>query len=84
MNTAIRAAGHRSTCMWEGETHHSEYIEQDDEYFAVLGSINGASAMRMFSEHTSLLDCRTVERVVVLGEKRFLCTARTKPSRKWA
>lgn len=55
-----------STCTRE-ETTHFEYTEADQGFYALLGSINGASSMRMLIDHKEALGFRTVERVVVLG-----------------
>jgi hypothetical protein len=69
--TVIWQAAHRSTCTREGPDLHTEYIAGDDGYYGILGSVNGASSMRMLLDHKEEIGFRTVERVVVLG-RRFL------------
>ena len=54
-----------SSCTRE-ETTHCEYTDGDEGFYALLGSINGASSMRMLIDHREALGFRTVERVVVL------------------
>ena len=49
------------------EDHSREYTNSDDGYFAILGSINGASTMRMLIDHKADIKYRTVEKVFVLG-----------------
>lgn len=57
-----------SSCT-RGETTHFEYSEVDQGFYALLGSINGASSMRMLIDHKEALGFRTVERVVILSQK---------------
>ncbi len=57
-----------SSCT-RGETTHFEYTEADQGFYALLGSINGASSMRMLIAHKEALGFRTVERVVVLRKE---------------
>lgn len=66
-NSVIWYATRHSTCTREGPHHHVEYTKWDQGYPAILGSVNGASSMRMLLDHKALMGYRTVERVVVLG-----------------
>ena len=43
----------------------------DGYYFAILGSPNGASSMRMLNDHKAAIGSRSVERVVVLGDQNI-------------
>ena len=45
---------------------HKVYEPPDDGFYAILGSVNGASMMRMLLDHKSQIGYRTIERVVVL------------------
>ena len=58
-----------STSTKEGLNFYREYTEIDDGYYAILGSPNGASTMRILNDHTAAIDNRTVERVIVLADK---------------
>ena len=49
---------------------HLGYTELDDGFFAILGSVNGASSMRMLLDHRQALRFRTAERVVLLKQKK--------------
>jgi hypothetical protein len=64
-------AARLSTCIREGLHHYREYTKWDQGYHAILGSVNGASAVRMLLDHKALMGYRTVERVVVLGDKKL-------------
>ena len=57
-----------SACTREGKTH-IEYIDIDQGFYALLRSTNGASSMRMLIDHEEALGFRTVERVVIVGER---------------
>ena len=44
-----------STSTREGPHHYREYTELDQGYHAILGSVNGASTMRMLLDHKAQL-----------------------------
>jgi len=67
----IWRAAINSTCTREADHHHREYTELDQGYYAILGSINGASSMRILLDHKTEIGYRTVERVIVLGDKQL-------------
>lgn len=67
--SVIWHAARHSTCTREGPGHCVEYTKWDQGYHAILGSVNGASSMRMLLDHKALMGYRTVERVVVLGDR---------------
>ena len=48
------------------EEFHRELTDTDPGFFAVLGSINGYSTMRMLRDHRQAVGFRTVERVLLL------------------
>ena len=58
-----------STSTKEGPNFYREYTEIDDGHYTILGSPNGASTMRMLNDHKAAIGNRTVERVIVLGDK---------------
>lgn len=64
----IWQAAKLSTCTMEGPRDHKEYTEWDQGYHAILGSVNGASTMRMLLDHKAAIGFRTIERVMVLGK----------------
>lgn len=64
---AIWQAARFSTATSEGPNGSKVYSPPDDGFFAVLGSPNGASTMRMLIEHKSLIGYRKVERVLIDG-----------------
>jgi hypothetical protein len=65
--------------IWQASQHSSfsridknnqvEYTSQDNGFYAILGSPNGANTMRMLRDHRTELGHRVVEKVVVLGKK---------------
>ena len=62
-----------SACTSEEKTHF-EYTDIDEGFYALLGSTNGgstngASSMRMLRDLKEALGFRTVERVVIVGER---------------
>lgn len=63
--TAIWHATRRSTCSNEGPKGYKVYTELDDGYYAVLGSQNGASTMRILLDHKAQIGFRTVEKIIV-------------------
>ena len=64
----IWEASQHSSCTREGpERGHVEYTTQDQGFYALLGSVNGKSSMRLLLGHKSHIGYRTVERVVVVG-----------------
>ena len=48
------------------EKSHRELTDTDPGFFAVLGSINGYSTIRMLRDHRQAVGFRTVERVLLL------------------
>lgn len=60
-----------STCTGEGLHHYREYMKWDKGYHAMLGSVNGASTMRMLLDHKANMGYSTVEKVVVLEDKKL-------------
>jgi hypothetical protein len=70
----IWRAANRSTFTRQGPDHYTEYTERDQGYHAFLGSVNGASSMRMLLDHKAALGYRTVERVMILGNKDLTLT----------
>lgn len=62
---------HRSNCTRTGDNHHVEYTAPDDGYYAILGTVNGASTMRMLLDHKAGMGYRTVERVIILGDEKL-------------
>ncbi|KAK3167282.1 hypothetical protein OEA41_010409 [Lepraria neglecta] len=65
---AIWHAARNSTCTQDEvpDLGYKVYTDVDDGFYAILGSTNGASMMRMLIDHKSQIGFRTVERVVVL------------------
>ena len=48
------------------EDGHREYLPLDEGFFALLGSVNGASTMRMLLDHKKHIGHKTIEKIVVL------------------
>ena len=63
--TAIWHAARRSTCSNEGPKGYKVYTELDDRYYAILGSQNGASTMRILLDHKAQIGFRTVEKIIL-------------------
>ena len=64
----IWQAAKLSTCTVQGPRDHKEYTEWDQGYHAILGSVNGASSMRMLLDHKAAISFWTIKRVLVLGK----------------
>ena len=64
----IQQATKLSTCTREGPRDYKEYIEWDQDYHAILESVNGASTMKMLLDHKAAIGFRTIERVLILGK----------------
>ena len=65
---AIWYAARRSTSLVEDpSTGYAIYTKEDDGFYAILGSTNGASSMRLLIDHKAELGDRTVERIIVVG-----------------
>jgi hypothetical protein len=65
---AIWYAARRSTSLVKDpSTGYAVYTKEDDGFYAILGSTNGASSMRLLIDHKAELGNRTVERIVVVG-----------------
>ena len=65
--------------IWEAFKHSShtreepkrgriEYTPQDQSFYALLGSVNGKSSMRMLLDHKGHIGYRTVEKVIVVSD----------------
>ena len=65
--------------IWEAFKHSShtregpergrvEYTPQDQGFYALLGSVNGKSSMRMLLDHKGHIGYRTVEKVILVGD----------------
>ena len=46
---------------------YREYLPLDEGFFALLGSVNGASTMRMLLDHKVDLGHKTIQKIVVFG-----------------
>ena len=57
-----------------GPNNQVEYTEQDSGFFAIIGSVNGGSLMKMLTQHKDELNYRKVVRVVVLGKPGLTMT----------
>jgi len=66
---AIWQASMHSSSSWTGENNEVEYTRLDNGFYAILGTPNGASTMRMLRDHRTELGHRVVEKIVVFGEK---------------
>ena len=51
-----------------GNHGHKEYIEVDDGFYALLGSVPGKLAMRMLLDHKAEVVYRLVDRVILVGQ----------------
>jgi hypothetical protein len=65
--TAIWYAARRSTCTSEGEKGYKVYTEFDNGFFAILGSQNGVSTMRLLLDHKRELGFPKIEKVIVFS-----------------
>lgn len=52
-----------------GNHGHKEYIEVDDGFYALLGSVLGKLAMHMLLDHKAEVGYRLVDRVILVGQK---------------
>ena len=64
---AIWQAARMSTTAAEGPNGYRIYTNIDDGFFAILGSPNGASTLRMLIDHKEQIKYRTAKRIVVFG-----------------
>lgn len=65
---AIWYAARRSTSLVEHpSTGYAIYTKEDDGFYTILGSTNGASSMRLLIDHKAALGNRTVEKIIVVG-----------------
>jgi hypothetical protein len=65
---AIWYAARRSTSLVQcPSTGYAVYTKEDDGFYAVLGSANGASSMRLLIDHKAELGNRSVEKIVMIG-----------------
>jgi hypothetical protein len=65
---AIWYAARRSTCLYaDRSSGWAVYTKDDEGFYAILGSDNGASSMRLLIDHKYELGGRIVERIVVVG-----------------
>ncbi|KAL8967825.1 MAG: hypothetical protein Q9197_005212 [Variospora fuerteventurae] len=60
-----------STSSREGEKGYVEYTSKDEAYYAILGSPNGGSTMRMLLDHKSEHGFRTVDKIVIISKDRM-------------
>lgn len=58
-------AAKTSTLKTEGAQFYREYTHNDEGFWAILGSPNGASTLRMMANHKHELGGRTVEKIIV-------------------
>ena len=65
---AIHWANRNSHSARDGENGHREYSENDDGFYAILGSALGACNMRMLIDHKASTGYRFVDRVIVLED----------------
>ena len=64
----IRHSAQWSECSESNTKGKRVYTKYHSGFFALLGSINGASTMRMLLDHKSQIGFRTVEKVVVFAD----------------
>lgn len=65
---AIWYAARRSTSLDQDVlTGYAEYTKEDDGFYAILGSTNGASSIRLLIDHKTALANRTMDKIVVIG-----------------
>ena len=50
-----------------GEEGYWEYLPFDEGFFALLGSVNGSSTMRMLLDHKVHIGHKTIQKIVVFG-----------------
>ena len=50
---------------------HVEYSPLDNGFYALLGSPNGKTIMRMLLDHKSHIGYKTVERIVLVGDDKL-------------
>jgi len=60
-------ASRTPTWTFVGQNGEKEYTKNDKGFFALLGSVLGASNMRMLLDHKAQIGYRIVERVVILS-----------------
>ena len=48
------------------EDGYREYLPLDEGFFALLGSVNGSSSMRMLVDHKKQIGHKTIEKIVIL------------------
>ncbi|KAF2185721.1 hypothetical protein K469DRAFT_664674 [Zopfia rhizophila CBS 207.26] len=65
---AVWVASGRSSASRVEENNYVEYTQLDNGFYAILGTPNGASTVRMLLDHKRVLGFRVVEKVVVLGD----------------
>ncbi|RMZ72067.1 hypothetical protein GMOD_00007058 [Pyrenophora seminiperda CCB06] len=76
---AIWQASKHSSCARVDQLHQTEYTRLDNGFYALLGTPNGASTMRMLRDHQTELGYRIVEKIVVLGNTNLMMgTAETR------
>lgn len=49
------------------EDGYREYLPPDEGFFALLGSVNGSSTMRMLIDHKGRIGYKTVMKIIVFG-----------------
>ena len=53
----------------EKEHGHHEYTDQDDAFYAILGSVLGKVAHHMMMDHRAAIGYKVVDRIVLLGKE---------------
>ncbi|KAI8940455.1 hypothetical protein NX059_004141 [Plenodomus lindquistii] len=66
---AIWQASKHSSSSRIDDHNQTEYTRHDNGFYAILGTPNGASTMRMLRDHRTELGHRIVEKIVVFGHK---------------
>jgi hypothetical protein len=61
-------AARLSTNSGQDENHQVEYTDNDDGFYAALGSVNGGTVVRMLADHKADIGYRKVDRVILLGD----------------
>ena len=58
-----------STLTLSGDHGHKEFTQVDDGFYALLGSVLGKLAMHMLLDHKAEVAYRSVDRVILVGQK---------------
>ena len=71
---AIFEARTVSTSMREEANGHVEYSFLDPGFYAILGTPNGASIVRMMADHKVELRYRLIDKIAVVGDEKLQFT----------